>query len=580
MRLKSFSVQKYRSITAAKKIPLGKTTILVGPNNEGKSNILRALVTAMNILVRERHTRIGYRGSRAIRMYMGPPGGYHWETDFPVALQDRTPNGQTSMTLEFELTPDEINDFRETIRSRLTGTLPIRITIGPAEAKVEVAKQGPGAAALSKKSEQIAQFVTDRIDFQHIEAIRTASSAEKVVSNMVARELDQLEDNADYRGALARLDELQQPMLDTLSGSVQKTLKQFLHDVRSVSISVSSDARYRAVRRACEIVVDDGTPTLLKYKGDGAQSLAALGLIRHATERGAKGKGLVIAIEEPESHLHPKAIHELKQVVDELSDRHQVLITTHNPLFVDRRNIRNNIIVSNNRAKPAQSVEQVRDVLGVRASDNLRHAEIVLLVEGEDDRTALRSILSHKSQILGDALSQGTLAIDTLGGGSNLAYKVSSVRDAICLCHAFLDDDKAGRDAFEKARLEGLVADAEVNFCIREGLNETEIEDLYDTSVYETLLQNKYGVSIKSPKFKGKKKWTDRIKACFRHCGKLWDHRVEVEVKSLVAQAVAKDPANALCPHHAATLDALIQVLEARVKSKEKAQEEPALERE
>lgn len=57
VKLKSFTVQKYRSIIAAKRIPTGKTTILVGPNNEGKSNILRALVTAMNILTRERYAR-------------------------------------------------------------------------------------------------------------------------------------------------------------------------------------------------------------------------------------------------------------------------------------------------------------------------------------------------------------------------------------------------------------------------------------------------------------------------------------------------------------------------------------------
>jgi predicted ATP-dependent endonuclease of OLD family len=484
------------------------------------------------------------------------------------------------MILEFALTPDELTDFQETIGSRLTGTLPIRVSIGPDSAEVTVAKQGRGSVTLSRKSDQIAQFVTDRIDFQHIEAVRTAESANEVVTEMVARELSQLEEDPEYQKALQKLDELHQPVLDDLSESIKKTLGQFLHDVKAVRVAVPSVARYRALRRSCEITVDDGTPTLLEYKGDGAQSLAALGLTRHSAERGAKGKGLVIAIEEPESHLHPNAIHELKQVVDELSDRHQVLITTHNPLFVDRRNIRSNVIVKGNRAKPAQSVEQVRDILGVRASDNLRHAELVLLVEGEDDRIALRALLAERSETLKTSLSEGTLAIDTLGGGSNLAYKVSSVRNAICLYHAFLDDDRAGRDAFEKARLQGLISDAEANFCIREGLSETELEDLYDTNVYEDLLTNKYRVSIKSPKFKGKKKWSDRMKACFQHCGKRWDDRRELEVKSLIAQAVAANPAEAICPHHAGTLDALVTALEDRITSAEKAQQEAALDEE
>ncbi len=578
MRLKSFSVQRYRSITTAKKIPLGRTTILVGPNNEGKSNILRALVAAMDALIRERRSRMVLKGVRTSRVY--GRRAYDWETDYPVHLQEQSRTGQTIVTLEFQLTERELADFRDAIGSRLSGTLPIRVSLGPRDTLIEVAKQGRGSAALSRKSDQIAQFVTDRIDFQHIEAIRTASSAEAVVSGMVARELDTLEDNEEYRTTLARLDELQRPILENLSRSVHNTLKQFLHDVRSVSISVSSEARYYAVRRACEILVDDGTPTLLKYKGDGAQSLAALGIVRHASERGAGCKNLVIAIEEPESHLHPQAIHELKQVLDQLGETHQVLITTHNPLFVDRRNIRNNIVVSSNRAQPAKSVKQVREVLGVRASDNLMHAEIVLLVEGEDDRTALMALLPERSRVLAEALRQGTLAVDTLAGCSNLAYKVTSVRAAIALCHAFLDDDKAARDAFEKARLQGLLTEAEVTFCIRQGQKETELEDLYDTAVYEALFENRYRVSINSPRFKGKKKWSDRIKACFEHCGQQWNDRVEGEVKRLVSEAVASQPADAVCHHHAATLDALVRALETRITSKEKAQQVGALEEE
>jgi putative ATP-dependent endonuclease of OLD family len=50
MRLVSFSVQNYRSITKANKIKVGQSTVIVGPNNEGKSNVLRALVTAMKVI--------------------------------------------------------------------------------------------------------------------------------------------------------------------------------------------------------------------------------------------------------------------------------------------------------------------------------------------------------------------------------------------------------------------------------------------------------------------------------------------------------------------------------------------------
>ncbi len=566
MKLKSFTVQKYRSIIAAKRIPVGKKTVLVGPNNEGKSNILRALITAMNMLTRERGPEFRRRS------FMYGRRVYDWDTDFPISLQTKHPNGQTTIILEFQLTEAELEQFRESVGGRLTGALPLQVEIGRTEAKVTVHKKGPGAAVLSKKSALIAQFVTDRIDFQQIEAVRTAESAEQVVTEMVARELAPLEENPDYKAALKRIEQLQKPILDNLSGSIQKTLSQFLRAVKAVAIQIPEVARLRAMHRSCEIIVDDGTPTLLKYKGDGAQSLAALGIIRHASETGARGKHIVIAIEEPESHLHPNAIHELKGVIDELSEKHQVLLTTHNPLFVDRVVLANNILVRNNRGKPATSISQVRDILGVKASDNLRNAEMVLLTEGEDDRLAIGPLLSHYSPTLREALLHNTLAIDTLAGGSNLAYKIGQVRESLCLCHALLDDDKAGRDAFEKARLQGLITDADVNFCMVAGLSETEMEDLYSVSVYKDFLLNKYRVSIDSSRFRSKHKWSDRVRECFKHCGKQWDDRVELEVKTAVAQAVAAQPAAAINPHHKGSLDSLIQALERRLK--EKAQQE------
>jgi predicted ATP-dependent endonuclease of OLD family len=321
-------------------------------------------------------------------------------------------------------------------------------------------------------------------------------------------------------------------------------------------------------------VVNDGTPTLLTQKGDGAQSLAALAIIRHASERGASGKNLVIAIEEPESHLHPNAIHELKHVIDTLSERHQIILTTHNPLFVDRRVIGNNIIVKDNKARPATKIEEVREALGVRASDNLRHAELVLIVEGEDDRIAIGALLRNRFKYLDEALENGTLALDTLGGASNLSYKITQVRACICLCHVFLDYDRSGKEAFTKAKAKGLIEERDVNFARCDGLPESEIEDLYDVAFYEEIIRSKYRVSLQSPKFKSHKKWSDRVRDCFIQNGKEWDDGTKDDVKLAVARAVAVNPANALNRHKEVVFDSLGRSLEERLKEREKAVQE------
>ena len=67
MELVNFSVTNFRSITTAHKISISETTILIGKNNEGKSNILKGLDIAMSALqsharsVRQRYSYIRSR---------------------------------------------------------------------------------------------------------------------------------------------------------------------------------------------------------------------------------------------------------------------------------------------------------------------------------------------------------------------------------------------------------------------------------------------------------------------------------------------------------------------------------------
>ncbi|WP_081500476.1 ATP-dependent nuclease [Komagataeibacter europaeus] len=121
------------------------------------------------------------------------------------------------------------------------------------------------------------------------------------------------------------------------AGIVQKlsdqALKKFLPGIKSVTFSVSDERRYSALRQAIEIEVNDGVVTNLEAKGDGVQSLVALGLRRHLLEENREKLTYIFAVEEPEAHLHADAIHELKKVLNELSDVDQLVITTHSGIL-------------------------------------------------------------------------------------------------------------------------------------------------------------------------------------------------------------------------------------------------------
>jgi predicted ATP-dependent endonuclease of OLD family len=244
------------------------------------------------------------------------------------------------------------------VKSSLNGLLPIRLSIGKDVVEFEVRKKGPGAKTLTARRNPIARFVAQRLQVRYIPSVRTAQSAMDVVDEMVSRKLREAEQGEEYQQALQAIEVLQKPVFDALSESIQTSLQQFLPQVGSVEIRSSQEARYSALRRY-QIVVDDGTATDLKLKGDGVQSLAAISLIRHLSEELSGNRELILAVEEPEAHLHPKAIQEVRRVLADIAAKQQVVVTTHSPLLTNRLDVASNILVDRSRARPAKNIKQL-----------------------------------------------------------------------------------------------------------------------------------------------------------------------------------------------------------------------------
>lgn len=565
MRLVNLSVTNFRSITAAHKVPISNTTVLIGRNNEGKSNVLKALSFAMNALLDHAAREQRAWPARRTMLYRKDDNNYVWERDFPIGLQNKKSGKQSIFRLEFELSEDKVGEFKKEINCTLNGTLPIEICIGEDNKPIiKVSKQGKGSKPLNSKSGKIADFIGRRIFFNYIPAIRTDREAISVISGMLAQELRVLESDENYQKALATIADLQKPVLEKLAERIKEPLSEFLPNIKKVRIDVADDLRRTSFRRDFEVVVDDGTPTNIEFKGDGVKSLAALGLLKN---RDTKAGASVIAIEEPESHLHPSAIHQLNDIICALSDKNQVIVTTHNPLFVDRLNIKSNVIIENGKASPAKNVKQIRNLLGIKASDNLINANYALVLEGEEDKAALIPVLSGLSPKIAKALKSNLLVIETMAGAGNLPYKLSLMKNALCAYHVLLDNDDAGRRSFEKAKEAGLLTLKTCTMTNCKGMSNSEFEDCIDSSVYQENILNTYGVELTGAAFKENKKWSERMKAVFQEQGKLWSDDVEKELKKLVAEAVAVNHKNALHPYKRASIDALVTDLERLIQS-------------
>jgi putative ATP-dependent endonuclease of the OLD family len=288
-------------------------------------------------------------------------------------------------------------------------------------------------------------------------------------------------------------------------------------------------------------------------------------LMRHSSQLAHEGKEVVIALEEPESHLHPSAIRQLRTVLKELSDRHQVVLTTHNPIFTNRLDIHQNIIVKQSRAYPAKNVKEVREVLGVRLDDNLSSAEVILIVEGEEDRIALGSILKSMDTQIGKNLEAGRLGIDVLGGATNLGHRARLHTEAVCKVHVFLDDDQAGKQAFKAASKDGLLDTTGVNFAMVGGKTEAELEDLYEQTVYDSIIQQEVGLPWAGRGTDRTKKWTDRLRNLLKQAGKPHDDGTVQIIKIKVAQSAAALGVAALHPSKLGPIESLKNSLLAKL---------------
>jgi len=562
MKLVGFSANNYRSISNAYKLPLNNYTVIVGPNNEGKSNVLKALALALTLLTGSkpiRPRRIGTLsyGYRSIERF-----DYDWERDFPINQQNTKPNGKSEFTCEFELTDGEFEDFRKATGVNLTTNLRAKVSIGKEDIKFDFLMKGKGKQTLTQKREVISRFINSRLMIQYIPAIRTSELAISIVENLLEKELSTLEKNTEFLKIIKSIEKIQQPILKKIAKSLKDSISGFIPDIKNISIKNRENVG-RLIGASCKVYINDGIETELRFKGDGVISLTAISLLQHFSKQGSLDKELILLLEEPESHLHPKAIHSLKKVLNDISSTNQVILTTHSPIIIDRLQVKHNIIVQNGKVVQAEKINQIRESLGITMSDNLSSAYLVLLVEGEEDIILLKPWIEAKSTKIKAALENGSLIIDHLGGASNIGYKASLYKSNLCNVYAYLDDDEAGRKGILDAEKKSIIKANEYTLSFCKGMGNSELEDLINVNAYKQLIIDDYGVDLSISSFRNSsQQWSNRVRDTFKLHGKIWNEKQESELKHKVAKVSAALKLSSLDDNKANPIDALVSAME------------------
>lgn len=204
----------------------------------------------------------------------------------------------------------------------------------------------------------------------------------------------------------------------------------------------------------CLIYVDDGFKSLLTDKGSGIQSATIIGLFSYYTQHVNTKTSALLCIEEPEVYLHPHARRVVSErLTDFIGERNQVILTTHSAEFLRSTGEDLHVIsVRNDRTTGTTSVPvNLKEYAGILINDaahELFFADKVIICEGFDD-FIVRAVAREAFPKQLDAQNVTVLSV---GGKDNISKIAKLVLKLGLSCYVVADFDYLLRDAGDERK--------------------------------------------------------------------------------------------------------------------------------
>jgi hypothetical protein len=532
---------------------------LIGANNEGKSNILRALRLALTAMEDIRLFTVRGNNMRVRQSTLRREDSdiyYDWAKDFPIDLQskEKLKDKATRIKLTFSLNDEEVEEFTQKFNLKVNGSIPVELVFSKDLLEVDIIKQGPGKAAFQNQRAEISRFLSERLRFVYIPAVRTSDIAVNIINRITSQRLRRASGEVLSKVA-AELSAVESSVFQEIEAELKETLNSYITEVRAVRISSPYRPGLLPEGRNYNVMIDDGSETELSSKGDGVQSLVAMALLQSRGGPSSGAAATIFAIEEPEAHLNSEAIYKLRKAIVLGAQSNQVILTTHSPIFAFSGRLSSNIIVKKSVAEPARNMQEIRDALGVKVPENLTSAGLILLCEGKTDGEILRKYLCADATIA-DHLDSGFLKIEELRGVTQLPISARMFSALSCEVVAFIDGDAEAKDAASKAVAQSFISEDRVVLCADGKRAQVEFEDLMNEADLQEIL-SAFSLTIDDQFLNAPAKFSIRIKNLADRTGVLWSDAKLLELKIALQTGVCSMAALPLKDAGKAVLDKL-----------------------
>ena len=356
MKIQKVEIANFRSIKSLAFSP-GDYTVLIGENNAGKSNILRAV----NLVLGE-----SWPTERAF----SDEDFYNQDTSEPVSIKvyfdeiiEEWRNGVQAQIAGLEL---KCRAYKRKVKDKPAGSLVVDYHCIGADGEPITIPDRPLQKGQQYKGAWLPMRVTnelrDNLPFIYVDVTREydkhspggrwsvlrrlfddvnkefAADAKKIqVVQADGTTIEMTRREAFEQAVKNAYGYLRTPLFDTIENRLAaNALEQMGLDTEEGEVALHFQAHDPSnAYKSLQLFINQlGIESPATEVGSGLQSAVVVAIFRTYAE--LKKAGAIFAIEEPEVYLHPQKARFFKSVLLKLAESgNQVFVTTHSPVFVD-----------------------------------------------------------------------------------------------------------------------------------------------------------------------------------------------------------------------------------------------------